>query len=581
MKPGTPSTLSLWSALLVFFVAFTTLAAPSMAAPARQYDGENEVGPVEALALDSTGNGWAWAEFAPQRPGTNYLVRIDNGQWRIAEDTTTQPTLLPSGLTMYKMVLTAKGDDGWAVGRTTERYPVLWRYQAGSWKTVKLDVPASARIASSLTINADGTDGWMSVYDMLNDEYVLLRLRNGAWKAVPQVKGGMIAYAAISPDGKSGWGTGRYGTTPVDAVFKLENGVWVSPPIKTFEPRQVATDVTADNAGGGWALVNNTLVRLNADKSTAVAYTAPDKVTLRSVAVDASGRGWALADKDLGEVEQPGGFEYPREAITLRLNGDKAAQVEPASASFPKDIWPRVVAVTPDGGQAWAGANDKVGYGSLINFREPWPYGGSNTSGNKGPDGMAPLPGRGRCFAEVQFCLRGAFLAFWEKNGGLEQLGLPITTEVSATIDGKDYLVQYTERARLEYHPENKGKPGEVLLGLLGNILVEPRLNEVPFGPFPAPASSGAGTQYFQQTSHNVGAPFLGYWKAKGGLPLFGYPRSEAFAEQNQVDGKTYHVQYFERNRIEYHPENVGTRYEFLLGLLGAEQFKATYGFAP
>jgi hypothetical protein len=28
-------------------------------------------------------------------------------------------------------------------------------------------------------------------------------------------------------------------------------------------------------------------------------------------------------------------------------------------------------------------------------------------------------------------------------------------------------------------------------------------------------------------------------------------------------------VQYFERNRFEFHPENRGTRYEVLLGLLG------------
>jgi len=33
-------------------------------------------------------------------------------------------------------------------------------------------------------------------------------------------------------------------------------------------------------------------------------------------------------------------------------------------------------------------------------------------------------------------------------------------------------------------------------------------------------------------------------------------------------------VQYFERQRFEYHPEYGGTRYEVLLGRLGAEQLK-------
>jgi polysaccharide biosynthesis protein PslG len=37
----------------------------------------------------------------------------------------------------------------------------------------------------------------------------------------------------------------------------------------------------------------------------------------------------------------------------------------------------------------------------------------------------------------------------------------------------------------------------------------------------------------------------------------------------NPEDGKTYVVQYFERNRFEWHPENRGTPYEVLLGALG------------
>ena len=41
--------------------------------------------------------------------------------------------------------------------------------------------------------------------------------------------------------------------------------------------------------------------------------------------------------------------------------------------------------------------------------------------------------------------------------------------------DGKTYTVQYFERARFEYHPEHKGTPFEVQLGLLGNqVLTAP-----------------------------------------------------------------------------------------------------------
>ena len=47
---------------------------------------------------------------------------------------------------------------------------------------------------------------------------------------------------------------------------------------------------------------------------------------------------------------------------------------------------------------------------------------------------------------------------------------------------------------------------------------------------------------------------FLDRWTAYGGLPLNGFPLSDEFAERLE-DGKVYRVQYFERVRLEYHPE--------------------------
>ena len=41
------------------------------------------------------------------------------------------------------------------------------------------------------------------------------------------------------------------------------------------------------------------------------------------------------------------------------------------------------------------------------------------------------------------------------------------------------------------------------------------------------------------------------------------------------TDGKTYSVQYFERNRFEVHPEKAAP-YEVELGLLGVQQYKTT-----
>jgi hypothetical protein len=77
---------------------------------------------------------------------------------------------------------------------------------------------------------------------------------------------------------------------------------------------------------------------------------------------------------------------------------------------------------------------------------------------------------------------------------------------------------------------------------------------------------------YFKETGHTLNGTFLKYWQQHGGLAVFGYPISEPFQELSSTDGKIYIVQYFERNRFELHPENAGTDYEVLLGLLGSEQ---------
>jgi pimeloyl-ACP methyl ester carboxylesterase len=155
--------------------------------------------------------------------------------------------------------------------------------------------------------------------------------------------------------------------------------------------------------------------------------------------------------------------------------------------------------------------------------------------------------------------------------------GYPITEERSeiSLTDGKAYATQWFERARFEYHPENQ-PPYNVLLGLLGVSAVKSRQNEAPFRPVGNP---GGGAIWFADTQHTLGDSSEGgqaitaYWNRLGGLQQFGYPLSQPFMEKNSADGKTYLVQYFERQRFEYHPEHKGTRYEVLLGRLGAEQY--------
>jgi hypothetical protein len=72
-------------------------------------------------------------------------------------------------------------------------------------------------------------------------------------------------------------------------------------------------------------------------------------------------------------------------------------------------------------------------------------------------------------FPETGKTVGGKFVEYWRSHGGVALQGYPISeefTEVSP-LNGKTYLVQYFERAVMEYHPENQ-PPYDVLLSQLG-----------------------------------------------------------------------------------------------------------------
>lgn len=198
------------------------------------------------------------------------------------------------------------------------------------------------------------------------------------------------------------------------------------------------------------------------------------------------------------------------------------------------------------------------------------------------PDAMQAIsytPTGSNTFKETGKVVSGRLWQMWLGGRSYEDSlyinGLPLTDkrpEVNPT-DGKTYQTQWFERARLEEHPENQ-PPFDVLLGLLGTRAAQGRQDEA-FKPLPDPNN---GLLWFKETGHTLGDANEGglaiasYWLQLGGLEQFGYPISQPFVEVNKENGKQYLVQYFERQRFEYHPENKGTRYEVLLGRLGAEQ---------
>ena len=146
----------------------------------------------------------------------------------------------------------------------------------------------------------------------------------------------------------------------------------------------------------------------------------------------------------------------------------------------------------------------------------------------------------------------------------------------TSDTDGKIYTVQYFERAVFEEHPEFAGTQNEVLLQLLGVFFYQSRY---PGGATGQTPNAEANSQLFPETGHKLGGKFLTYWTSHGALRQQGYPISDEFIEVNQLDGRAYRVQYFERAVFEEHLEFAGTANEVLLSQLGT--FQNTRKHAP
>ena len=191
-----------------------------------------------------------------------------------------------------------------------------------------------------------------------------------------------------------------------------------------------------------------------------------------------------------------------------------------------------------------------------------------------------------RYYPETGHTLQHGFLEFWERNGGLPVFGYPLTEEFSEVPAdfGERYTVQYLERQRLEWHPENAGTPYEVLLGRLGydDAAARGLLNSKPFVLPTADQMQAGQCAFFTETGHSVCGDFGDYWLNHGlnlgdsgvsyreSLALFGYPISEAY-----IDAETgLRIQYFERAVFEHHPDN-DPAYQVLLRRLGADSMPA------
>ncbi|MEI8307708.1 MAG: hypothetical protein WCF99_11670 [Chloroflexales bacterium] len=191
-----------------------------------------------------------------------------------------------------------------------------------------------------------------------------------------------------------------------------------------------------------------------------------------------------------------------------------------------------------------------------------------------------PPARRGRLFAATKHSISGDFRTFWESRGGLARFGYPLSEEIiePEAGSGRPRVVQYFERARFEHFPELSGTDYVVQLTRLGETALQRQ--GIDWRSLPAQSDAPPECRLFPEINHRLCPPFLAAWEQAGGLDLVGLPLSEAFPVTDATTGASYSVQYFERTRIEQHPDRAGTPYEIQLGLLVREQI-ARWGGMP
>jgi uncharacterized protein YkwD len=155
----------------------------------------------------------------------------------------------------------------------------------------------------------------------------------------------------------------------------------------------------------------------------------------------------------------------------------------------------------------------------------------------------------------------GAFLDFFNRHGGLKIFGVALSDQMQE--NGR--TVQYFERQRFEYYPENNGTGNEVHLSPLGVAAASGYASTARIAPF----QSGAERLFVAETGHSMSNIFLDFWRANGGVRVLGYPISEPLRENGLL------VQYYQRARMEFHPEGVAKGFAVQLGLLGSEYIRS------
>jgi hypothetical protein len=546
---------------------------------------------ITDIALEDGANGWATAGSG--------IYRLENSAWRHFSG--------GSGTTFLRAISLAGPDVQYIVGSETERVPpyasnvLILRYLNGDWRNGSFishedtstglhpgslnDVVAREDATADAVGEqpSDVTD-WPRPLVLHNDGVNWHDTTPAAWRY-----GRLISLAMVSPS--EGWAAGQLGRPGGEgpdalraAIVHLKDGVWTEqtlPDVPT-SVNQVfsASNLQVLNPDEAWAIETVTSYATTIPSCPfgyllhykAGAWSLVDPAQLGSRSITALGlfpgsnRGWA----SLGGCQAPG-----QNAVPQRAHFDNGAIIIDSSGT---QLAPSVYALL-DSTRQWAAAG-----GSFMTYSDaPLPT-----------DRINATPPGDLFFPETGHSVSGEFKSYYQSHGlelgdrgitareSLALFGYPVSEpydEINAE-DGQRYRVQYFERARFELHPENQ-PPYRVLLGRLGfTSLISRRSGVEPVLPNPNPYPPAPECARFAETGYSNCPPFAAYWQRHGGLPVFGFPIVNMRQEQNATDGNSYNTQWFERERMEHHPENAGTPYDVLLGLLGSEELRVR-GYLP
>jgi hypothetical protein len=479
-----------------------------------------------ALDLSSATSGWAvGSAFIPGGPNAVYFARLIGTEWTITTD-----------------VILKDGSTGLLRGNL-------------------LDVavqPDNTALAVGSAFDADFRTRPLVVFF---DGLAWRDVTPDAWRDGYLTSVSITGPTEVWVGGTLGVIGGSGSTAPRPLLARVQDSIWSEASVPELAPEVRIDKVIMRNSSEGWAIAVNPTVRCS---SQLLRYSdgewhdislvlSPLKVISALALIPGTNRGW-LSLADCGEFSGQ------------RMRFDDGVLTRDATGA---QLMPHTYALLNDDVQ-WAASE-----GAMLRY-----------SDERLPTERVAGAGPGvRYFPTTGHTLSGPFRQYYETHGlelgdrgvsdreALALFGYPLSetfTEINPDT-GELLQVQYFERARFEYHPENP-EPYKVLLGRLGvNTLI--RLNRA-FGPDPIAPPPGPNCAAFDETPFALCPPFRAFWERSGGLPVFGFPITAAADEISATDGQRYRTQWFERERLEDHPEHRGTAYAVQLGLLGAEELR-------